>query len=323
MENEKILIIGGTGSLGHKLVDRYLKNNIIYIYSRDECKHWKMSIEYAKNTNLKFVIGDIRDLNKITQTLLRIQPTIIIMAAALKHIDRCEYETNECILTNALGTQNVLNSIETFHNLLNVKTVCFISTDKACSPVNIYGMAKAISECLMIEKSKEVPNIKFVTVRYGNVLNSRGSIIPTLHEIGKNEKYNQYTITDRRMTRFVMTLDQSVDLIQHAITHGESGDIVIPKLISCKIIDLIELFSEKYNKQIVDGNLRPGEKMLESLINETQSMRLEYGPDGYMYIKPPYKNIMIDDDKIKDYNSKLNPLSKDDLKIYLKDLNLL
>ena len=95
----------------------------------------------------------------------------------------------------------------------------------------------------MIEKSKEVPNIKFVTVRYGNVLNSRGSIIPTLHEIGKNEKYNQYTITDRRMTRFVMTLDQSVDLIQHAITYGESGDIVIPKLISCKIIDLIELFS--------------------------------------------------------------------------------
>ena len=323
MENEKILIIGGTGSLGHKLVDRYLKNNIIYIYSRDECKHWKMSIEYAKNTNLKFVIGDIRDLNKITQTLLRIQPTIIIIAAALKHIDRCEYETNECISTNALGTQNVLNSIETFHNLLNIKTVCFISTDKACSPVNIYGMAKAISECLMIEKSKEVPNIKFVTVRYGNVLNSRGSIIPTLHEIGKNEKYNQYTITDRRMTRFVMTLDQSVDLIQHAITYGESGDIVIPKLISCKIIDLIELFSEKYNKPIVDGNLRPGEKMLESLINETQSMRLEYGPDGYMYIKPPYKNIMIDNDKIKDYNSKLNPLSKDDLKIYLKDLNLL
>jgi len=323
MENEKILIIGGTGSLGHKLVDRYLKNNIIYIYSRDECKHWKMSIEYAKNTNLKFVIGDIRDLNKITQTLLRIQPTIIIIAAALKHIDRCEYETNECISTNALGTQNVLNSIETFHNLLNIKTVCFISTDKACSPVNIYGMAKAISECLMIEKSKEVPNIKFVTVRYGNVLNSRGSIIPTLHEIGKNEKYNQYTITDRRMTRFVMTLDQSVDLIQHAITYGESGDIVIPKLISCKIIDLIELFSEKYNKPIVDGNLRPGEKMLESLINETQSMRLEYGPDGYMYIKPPYKNIMIDNDKIKDYNSKLNPLSKDDLKIYLKHLNLL
>ncbi len=323
MQNETILIIGGTGSLGHKIVDRYLKDNIIYVYSRDECKHWKMSIDYSRHSNLKFVIGDIRDSDKIKQTLLRYQPTIIIMAAALKHIDRCEYETNECILTNISGTQNVLNVIETFQSLLNVKTVCFVSTDKACSPVNIYGMSKAISECLMIEKSKEVENIKFVTVRYGNVLNSRGSIIPTLHEIGKNEKYENYNITDNRMTRFVMTLDQSVDLIEHALAIAESGDIVIPKLISCKIIDLFEIFSNKYNKPIVETTLRPGEKMLESLINETQSMRLHFGEDGYMYIKPPYRNIMVNNNKIKDYNSTLNPLSKEDLKIYLESLKLI
>lgn len=322
MNNFTILIIGGTGSLGHKLVDRYLDNNIIYVYSRDECKHWKMSIDYSKNPNLRFIIGDIRDSNKIQQTLLRVQPDIVIMAAALKHIDRCEYETNECISTNILGTQNVLNVIETFQKMLKVKTVCFVSTDKACSPVNIYGMAKATSECLMIEKAKEVPNIKFVTVRYGNVLNSRGSIIPTLHQIGQNNEYNNYYITDRRMTRFVMTLDQSVDLIEHAISKAESGDIVIPKLISCKIIDLIELFSEKYNKPVLDGKLRPGEKMLESLINETQSLRLEFGESGYMYIKPPYKNIMTVNE-IKDYNSKLNPLSKEELKEYLVELGLL
>lgn len=323
MENENILIIGGTGSLGHKLVDRYLKNNTVFVYSRDESKHWKMSIDYSKNPNLRFIIGDIRDVSKIQQTILRINPTIIILAAALKHIDRCEYETNECISTNLSGTQNVLNVIENFQTTLKVKTVCFVSTDKACSPVNIYGMAKAISECLMIEKAKEVPNIKFVTVRYGNVLNSRGSIIPTLHQIGENEAYTSYSITDKRMTRFVMTLEQSVDLIEHAILKAESGDIVIPKLISCKIIDLIELFSEKYNKPIKESDLRPGEKMLESLINETQSLRLEFGENGYMYIKPPYKNIMTNNNDIKDYNSKINPLTKTELKLYLENLNLL
>lgn len=322
MNKSTILIFGGSGSLGHKLVDRYLNDNIIYVYSRDECKHWQMSIDYSKNPNLRFVIGDIRDLNKVQQTLLRIQPDIIIMAAALKHIDRCEYETNECILTNIVGTQNVLNTVETFKTVMKVKTVCFVSTDKACSPVNVYGMSKVISECLMVEKSKEIPNIKFVTVRYGNVLNSRGSIIPTLHKIGQNNEYSNYTITDIRMTRFVMTLDQSVDLIEHAITKAESGDIVIPKLISCQITDLIELFSEKYNKPVAIGELRPGEKMLESLINEIQSMRLIFGEDGYMYIKPPYKNIMTTNE-VKDYNSKLNPLSKVDLKIYLENLNLL
>ena len=322
MEDKTILIFGGSGSLGHKLVDRYLNDNTIYVYSRDESKHWQMSISYKKHPNLHFIIGDIRDFSKVHQSISRFNPDVIIIASALKHIDRCEYETNECISTNLLGTQNVLNVIESLRHDLKLSKVCFVSTDKACSPVNIYGMCKAASECLMIEKSKYIPNIKFVTVRYGNVLNSRGSIIPKLHEIGKDKQYKKYMITDDRMTRFVMTLDQSVDLIQHALEHGESGDIVIPKLISCKIIDLIDIFSEKYDKPVERGELRPGEKLLESLINETQSMRLIRGKDGYMFIKPPYKNIMVDND-VKDYNSKLNPLSKADLKQYLLDLNLL
>ena len=322
MDNKTILIFGGSGSLGHKLVDRYLNDNTIYVYSRDECKHWKMSISYKKHPNLNFIIGDIRDFSKVQQSISRFNPDIIIIASALKHIDRCEYETNECISTNLLGTQNVLNVIESLRHDLKLSKVCFVSTDKACSPVNIYGMCKATSECLMIEKSKYIPNIKFVTVRYGNVLNSRGSIIPKLHEMGTDDKYQKYIITDDRMTRFVMTLDQSVDLIQHALDYGESGDVVIPKLISCKIIDLIEIFSEKYDKPVERGELRPGEKLLESLINETQSMRLIRGKDGYMFIKPPYKNIMVEND-VKDYNSKLNPLNKADLKQYLLDLNLL
>lgn len=183
-------------------------------------------------------------------------------------------------------------------------------------------MTKAASECLMIEKAKYIPSIKFVCVRYGNVLNSRGSIIPMLHKMGENKDIPAFKITDRRMTRFVMTLDQSVDLVEHALTYGESGDVVIPKLISCTVIDLIEIFSELYNKPIVDDKLRPGEKMLESLINDTQSMRLQFGPDGYMYIKPPFKNF-TSENEIRDYNSTINPLSKEELFNYLKSLKLI
>lgn len=323
MENLKILIIGGTGSLGNKLTDRYYKNNNLYLMSRDESKHWEMSINYKSHPNINFIIGNISDKNKVEQTLLRYNFDIIILAAAMKHIDRCEYESNECLNTNMIGTQNVLDSIENNLNLLtNLKTVCFISTDKACSPVNVYGMSKAVSECLMIEKSKYIDKIKFVCVRYGNVLNSRGSIIPMLHKIGQNTDIKNFKLTDERMTRFVMTLEQSVDLVEHAILKAESGDVVIPKLISCKVKDMIDIFSELYSKPVVLDQLRPGEKMLESLINETQSMRLEFGPDGYMYIKPPYKNIMTNND-VKDYNSTINPLSKEELKQYLLDLKLI
>jgi len=282
-----------------------------------------MNIEFNNHKNLQFIIGNINDKDKIRQTIIRGNYDIIIMAAALKHIDKCEYETNECLNTNLLGTKTVLDEIEyNRHLLTNLKSVCFISTDKACSPVNVYGMLKAASECLIIEKSKYIKDIKFVCVRYGNVLNSRGSIIPLLHKLGKDANIKHYKITDRRMTRFVMTLDQSVDLVEHAILYGSSGDIVIPKLVSCNIPDLIEIFSEVYNKPIVDDILRPGEKLLESLINETQSMRLEYGPDGYMYIRPPYIDVMHLDN-IRDYNSRTNPLTKEELKIYLVDLKLL
>lgn len=321
----KILIIGGTGSLGTALTNRYLKdeNNEIYLLSRDESKHWALTIEYKYNPRIHFIIGNISDKEKMRQTLIRHNFNIIILAAAMKHIDRCEYESNECINTNLLGTKYVLDEIENNLQLLtHLKKVCFISTDKACSPINIYGMSKAISESLMVEKSKYIKSVKFVCVRYGNVLNSRGSIIPALHKIGKNTNITNYKLTDKRMTRFVMTLEQSVDLVEHALNCAESGDIVIPKLVSCNIKDMLELFSEIYNKPVIEDKLRPGEKMLESLINETQSMRLEFVPDGYMYIKPPYKNVMKDNE-VKDYNSKINPLSKEELKEYLLNLSLI
>jgi len=322
--NKKILIFGGTGSLGNKLNERYIDNNIIYNFSRDEHKHWKMRLKFKSHKNLKFIIGNVFDKNKVNETIKRIKPDIIIIASAMKHIEQCEIHTSESLKTNLLGTQNILDSIEDYLNLLtNLKVTIFVSTDKACSPINNYGMAKALSETLMIEKAHYIKNIKFVNVRYGNVLNSNGSIIPRLHSMGQNTDYKEFYLTHENMTRFVMTLDQSVDLIEHAIINGESGETVISELLSMKVKDLIELFSEKYNKPYKITGLRSGEKLLESLINETQSGRIVKS-GKYTHIKSVFSyGKTIDADNLRDYNSTINPLTKQELKDYLNKLNLL
>ena len=321
MNNKKILLIGGSGSLGNAFIKKYLDTNTIVNYSRDECKHWKMSLKY-KTDKLSFIIGDIRDYDRIQNAILKEQPNIVVMMAALKHIDRCEFALEECIKTNLTGTINVLNAIENnIDRLHSIESVVFVSTDKACEPTNVYGMSKALSESFVVEKSLYCKKCKFTAVRYGNVLNSRGSIIPILHEKGNDPNVTEFTLTHPDMTRFVMTIEQSVKLIEHAIIEAESGDIVIPTLISMNMIDMMEIFSEKYNKPIRITGLRPGEKMLESLISDTQSMRLVKGEE-YLYIKPPYKNLLVMDD-VKNYNSKLNPLCKEGLKQYLKEHNLI
>jgi UDP-N-acetylglucosamine 4,6-dehydratase len=323
--NEKILLFGGTGSLGNEIVNRYIKNNIIFNYSRDECKHWKMRLQYNNNTNLFFIIGDISNKQKLEETLLRVKPTIIIIASALKHIDQCELNSDQCLNTNLLGVKYILDLVELHRiSLINtLKTVLFVSSDKACSPVNMYGMCKAMSENLIIEKSHYIKEFKFINIRYGNVLNSRGSIIPLLHTVGSDQNRYHFTLTNNKMTRFVMTLEQSVDLIEHAILNGESGDIVIPKLISMNVKDLVEIFSEKYNKPILVTGIKPGEKLLESLINETQSARIQMNGD-YTHIKSVFNfNDNILEEQMHDYNSKINPLSKEDLRLYLEKLKLI
>lgn len=325
IKNNKILIFGGTGSLGYEIVKRYIDNNNIYNFSRDECKHWKMKLDFNNNTNLNFIIGDIINSHKIEETLLRVKPNIIIIASAMKHIDQCEYNTDQSLNTNLLGVKNILDLVEKHQMQLDgfLQTVLFVSSDKACSPINVYGMCKALSETLVVEKSHYIKKFKFVNIRYGNVLNSRGSIIPLLHTIGNDDSKKCFTLTNENMTRFVMTLEQSVDLIEHAILNGESGDTVIPKLISMKVIDLIEIFSEKYNKPIQIIGIKPGEKLLESLINKSQSARIKINGE-YTHIKSIYNfNETIEESILQDYNSKLNPMSKNDLKEYLIYLNLL
>ena len=322
--NKKILIFGGTGSLGNKLNKRYLDNNIIYNFSRDEHKHWKMRLKFKSHENLHFIIGNVADKTRVEESIKRVKPDIIIIACAMKHIEQCEVNTNESLNTNMLGTKYILDSVENNLNVLtNLETVLFVSSDKACSPINNYGMAKALSETFLVEKSHFINSIKFINVRYGNVLNSNGSIIPRLHLMGKDKNYSEFYLTHEKMTRFVMTLEQSVDLIDYAINNADSGDTVISNLISLKVKDLIEIFSEKYNKPIKITGLRAGEKLLESLINKTQSGRIKkHGI--YTHIKSVFNfNEKINVENLRDYNSTINPLTKQELKEYLIKLNLL
>lgn len=320
IHNKTVMIFGGSGSLGNKLIERYLSNNKIVNYSRDENKHWLMELTY-KSPNLSNIIGDIRNFDKVQQSIIRTNPHIIIVAAALKHVDRCEIEANECILTNINGLQNVLKTVEVDRlQLTNLETICFISTDKACSPINIYGMTKATCEGLMVEKSKYIKNLKFVCVRYGNILNSRGSIIPILNNKGNDNGCPNFTLTHPKMTRFIMTLDDSVRLIEYSILSGGSGEIIIPKLQAMYIKDLIELFSEKYHKPIIVTGIRAGEKLNESLINEMQSTRTVL-KEKYYHIKPFYEAKVLND-QMFDYNSGQNIVSKDQLLEYLTNKNL-
>jgi len=320
--NKTILLFGGSGSLGHEFIAKHIENNTIINFSRDEHKHWKMSLKF-KNPNLKFIIGDMRNYTSVETAIRRTQPHIIIIMAALKHIDRLEYQIEECLQTNTMGPINIVNAVENInHELTQLETILMVSSDKACEPTNAYGLCKALAETAIVEKALHIKNRKFVNIRYGNVLNSSGSIIPTLHEKGNDPNVKEFTLTHPEMTRFVMTLGQSVELIEHAIEYGESGDTVIPTLISMNLMDLFDIFSKKYNKPIKITGIRPGEKMLEALISETQSMRLKVDKDGYYHIKPPFSGYYTDEN-VRNYNSKLNPLTRDQLEVYLNTLGLL
>ena len=320
---QRILIFGGTGSLGYELISRYYDSNTIFNYSRDECKHWQMRLKYP---NVNFIIGDVINYDLIDNTINRVKPNIIIFASAMKHIDQCELNSGVSINTNLLGLQNVLNCVEKNTNSFRdyLETVLFVSSDKACSPVNNYGMCKALSETLIIEKAHYVTDFKFINVRYGNVLNSRGSIVPLLHKIGNDPSKEYFTLTHENMTRFVMTLSQSVDLIEHGILYGSSGDTIIPRLVSLNIKELVEIFSEKYNKPIKTTGLRPGEKLLESLINTTQSARIVQISD-YTHIRSVFDKyaVQLNVEEMHDYNSSINPFTKSQLRVYLLELNLL
>lgn len=270
IENKSILIFGGAGSLGTELVGRFLPKNEIMVASRDEAKHWELRNKFANNKSLGTVVCDIRNYNRIFEVISKYQPKIIIAAAAMKQVDTCEYAPGESIDTNIMGIRNILSAVYNATLLQRApETFCFVSTDKACSPINIYGMCKAISEKLVYRSVLDNLAVKYVIVRYGNVLNSKGSIIPLFQKQSKDSPC--LTLTDERMTRFIMTLDESVSLINTAILSGQSGDLWIPALKSMKITDLAKYFSEKSGKEIKTVGIRPGEKIHEVLLNAEEA----------------------------------------------------
>lgn len=297
MNNKVILIIGGTGSLGNELTDRFYRDNKVIIFSRDENKQWSMSSKYKENVS--FCIGDTRDKQSIITCIKQNKPNIIILAAALKHIDICERNISECIATNITGIKNVIDIVIDMNDK-TIEKLLLISTDKSCSPINVYGMSKAISERLIAEASTKECDTKFVCVRYGNVLNSRGSLLPKYKEIASNIDSSKriFPVTDKSMTRFFMTLPQAVNLICYALDYAESGDTVVPRIFSFNIYNIAEYFANKYDGKVLLMGLRPGEKFHECLVNETEIHRtkcVEVGDQIYYIIKPCYSNYNYKD----------------------------
>jgi len=329
----RTLIIGGTGSLGRKLIERLLPLGDVAVYSRDEAKHWTIRNELQTNSlsdrrgALEFYVGDVRDPRRVTDVIRQYRPETIIVAAALKQVDTCELSPSESVLTNLIGTQNVTDAVNTLPMAHGI-TVLFVSTDKACAPVNVYGMCKAISERIVTSQARTEPGTaRFMAVRYGNVLESRGSIIPLFKYQAEHADF--ITVTDPDMTRFVMTLSGAVDLIQLALKHGNSGETWIPVLPSMRIGDLAEIFSESSGKPIKIIGLRPGEKLHEDLINESESHRVdrwsspEYAGVGFVtnfIIKPAY---LAGTAKKFTYASSDSVLPKDVLNDHLTKLGIL
>lgn len=285
MQNETILILGGTGSLGNVLTSHFGPNNTVGVFSRDEDKQWKMKRLFPQ---AKYFIGDVRNKNSLVRVLCQFSPTIIIFAAAQKHIDVCEVEVTESIDTNIMGIRNLIEILQssapsTLHTLL------FVSTDKACNPINVYGQCKAISEKLMQEASRILPKIKFVCVRYGNVINSRGSLIPLFREFATTR--DNFPVIGGGMTRFFMSLPQAVNLIETGIVKGKTGETWIFVAPSLCIDDIARYFSETYNKPIVITDIRPGEKEHEELYSALEESKAR--TDGEF--------LVITHSKTKDY----------------------
>lgn len=320
LSGERILVIGGTGSLGTILVEKLYQENNVFVLSRDATKHWNMKQRYP---NVNFVLGDVTDRKTIDEAMLFVRPTIVIIAAALKHIDVCELNTEQSLMVNTFGVLNCMKAIVDAKE--HPKTVCFVSTDKACNPTSTYGHCKALSEKIVVDYSQRYAKrtgIKFVLVRYGNVLTSNGSIIPLLQK--KVKESDTLYLTDVTMTRFYMTLQDSVDLIFNAVENGHNGDTYIPRIKSMLIKDLLELFAEKYDKNIEITGVRVGEKIHEELLSENETSRT-VDQNGVLVVKPygTYRGDVMDFNGYKTYSSAAFVVSKPDLKVYLDKLKLI
>ena len=280
--SNKIVVTGGTGSLGRKLVDKLSNNNIVIIYSRDE---GKQAAIFNDNKNVIKVIGDVRDFGKFNTTLKIHKPDYIIHAAALKRIDDMEFHPDECIKTNVNGSDNVARAaIEN-----NVKKCILVSTDKACLPVNVYGSSKFIAERIFTNYDYNSISTVFASVRYGNVIASRGSFAPLFMEWIENDK--EIKLTSELMTRFLFTLDDAVEAVLGALKNAKGGEVFVPQIDSYTLptcIKALELLTQKKGKTKLVG-LRAGEKLHEDMLAKTElDFTFEVPDQNLLQIRPQY-----------------------------------
>ena len=283
--NKNILITGGTGSFGNKCVKTLLKKykpNKIIIFSRDEQKQYEMSQIFSEKEypSLRYFLGDVRDRHRLERACAGVD--IIIHAAAMKHVTASEYNPTECIATNVDGAQNVINAAI----LNNVNKVIAISTDKAANPINLYGATKLCSDKLFVAANNLAGKHKtrFSVVRYGNVLGSRGSVIPYFKKL-LTEGATKLPITDINMTRFVIKLQEGVDFVLNCLPIMSGGEIFVPKLPSMKILDLVTALVGENNYTVI--GIRPGEKLHEVMIPREESLNCIDMKDYYI-IQPMF-----------------------------------
>ena len=328
-EGKKILITGGTGSLGQALTNRLLENDVdtIRIFSRNEENQIRMETKF-NDDRLRFFLGDINDFERLKRAIEDVD--IVFHAAALKHIPKIEYNPFEAIKTNVFGSQNVINACLDE----NVEKVIAIGTDKAVSPLNTYGATKLLMEKLFVTANNYVDPEKhvtrFITVRYGNVFGSSGSVV--LRFINQIKKKQKITITDSTMTRFSINMEEALDFILNALNSGKGSEIFVPKLRAYGIMDLKDAINElldNNNEEII--GIRPGEKLHETLISDDELRSSWEYNDMYMVTNPLYPLFHVN--KIKDvyrgikklsgissYSSdNVEKISRDELKETLKE----
>ncbi len=277
--NSTILVTGGTGSFGHKFIEmtlaRYNPKKII-IYSRDEMKQWAMAARFNQDERLRFFIGDVRDRERLYRAMDGVD--YVVHAAATKIVPTAEYNPFECIKTNVNGAMNVIDACID----RNVKKVVALSTDKACNPINLYGATKLASDKLFVAANSYASHqeTNFSVVRYGNVMGSRGSVIPFF--VSKKGE-GKLPVTDERMTRFMITLDQGVELVWTAFEQAVGGEIFVKKIPSMKVVDVARTVDPQAELEFV--GIRPGEKLHEVMVGE-EDARYTYEYEGYYKILP-------------------------------------
>jgi len=328
-EGKRILITGGTGSLGKALTKKLLQTDVdtIRIFSREEFKQVQMQSE-MKDKRLRFLIGDVRDKERLSRALEDIH--IVIHAAALKQVPVAEYNPFEAVKTNVYGSQNLIEACLD----RNVEIVLAVGTDKAVSPLNTYGSTKMLMERLFLSannlRGKHRQNLKFLCVRYGNVLGSRGSVVPII--LNQIQSGNKITITDPIMTRFNITMTKALEFIFRVLKHGEGGQVFIPKLKAYKLGDMkdsiVELLDAKNDVETID--IRPGEKYHEALINKDEVRNsFETNEDYILYEKRIQKPEIIKSHNLRkssltdQYSSdRVELLTKEEIKQILIQENL-